>query len=361
VAVLVAVVLGLGALMGVGALVVDVGWIYVEREELQTGADSAGLAVAKNCALSPGSCGAAALSIAKSQADRNSKDGVSRIAAICGDDRSRPDSPRTVFDCQTALGPRTSCMGSPPAGVPYVEVRTATELPDGSTVLPPTFSRALAGNSGDQGIGVIACARYAWGPLQATPVVAIGVSTCEWNKATNNGTLLQPHPAPASGEVVLHLQNTPGATACKTGTAGWTDPNGFGWTDENPSSCYNVGPKVGSTMGGDMDNLYKSECDVRLKDSYANGTVLMLPIYDGINGHISYHVVGFAAFVVTGYNLPASKTGTGGIQAVSKFTGTHRCTKTESCLYGYFTGRVIASGALVAGTSYGISVVKLAG
>jgi hypothetical protein len=353
VAVLVAVVLGLGSLLGIGALVIDVGRVYVEREELQTGADAAGLAVAKNCTVSPGSCASAAVSTAKSYADRNSKDGVSRVAVICGTGRG-------LATCPAQSTGRSACISSAPASVPYVEVRTSTELPDGSTLLPPAFARALADNSGYQGTGVSACARYAWGPLQATPVVAIGVSTCEWNKVTSNGTVLQPNPPTASGESALHLQNTTGATSCPTGTAGWNNPNGFGWTDENPSACYNVAPAVGATMGGDMDNVYKSECDTRLKDSRTNRTVLTLPIYDGVKGHISYHVVGFAAFVVTGYNLP-DQGGRGGLVAPSILSNKHLCPSTEHCLYGYFTGSVTADGMLVAGTNYGISVVKLAG
>jgi hypothetical protein len=353
VAILVAVMLGFGALLGVGALVIDFGQVYVEREELQTSADAAALAVAKNCAVSPGSCASASVSTAKSYADRNSRDGVSRVAVICGTGRG-------LSACPAQPTGRSACIGREPASVSYVEVRTSTELADGSTLLPPTFAWALADNGNYQGTRVSACARYVWGPLQATPVVAIGVSTCEWNKVTSNGTVLQPNPPTASGEVALHLQNTIGATSCPSTTAGWNNPNGFGWTDENPSSCYNVAPAVGGTMGGDMDNVYKSECDTRLKDSRTNRTVLTLPIYDGVKGHISYHVVGFAAFVVTGYNLPAQG-GRGGLVAPSILSNEHLCPSTEHCLYGYFTGRITANGVLVAGTSYGISVVKLAG
>src|ERR1043165_3858879 len=50
VAVTVAILLGGGVLLGFAALVVDVGQLYAEREELQSGADAAALAVAKACA-----------------------------------------------------------------------------------------------------------------------------------------------------------------------------------------------------------------------------------------------------------------------------------------------------------------------
>ena len=56
VATVVAILLAGGVLLGFLALVVDVGQIYVEREELQTGADAAVLAVAKACATAAPAC-----------------------------------------------------------------------------------------------------------------------------------------------------------------------------------------------------------------------------------------------------------------------------------------------------------------
>src|SRR5690348_9507702 len=49
-AVLVVLMLGAGSLLGMGALTVDVGQIYVTRERLQSGADAAADAVASVCA-----------------------------------------------------------------------------------------------------------------------------------------------------------------------------------------------------------------------------------------------------------------------------------------------------------------------
>src|SRR5690349_18918245 len=50
VAAVVAVLTAGGVLLGMGALVIDIGRLYVEREQLQSGADAASLEVASNCA-----------------------------------------------------------------------------------------------------------------------------------------------------------------------------------------------------------------------------------------------------------------------------------------------------------------------
>ena len=49
--ILIAVLIGGGVLLGMAALVVDVGQIYQNRAELQNGADAGALAVARQCGL----------------------------------------------------------------------------------------------------------------------------------------------------------------------------------------------------------------------------------------------------------------------------------------------------------------------
>ena len=82
VAAIVAILLGTGVLLGMGALVIDVGQIYQERAELQNGADAAALAVAKSCAL-----GACAPGVAGQQADGNASNltgGTAGVQLVCG-------------------------------------------------------------------------------------------------------------------------------------------------------------------------------------------------------------------------------------------------------------------------------------
>src|ERR671932_248292 len=160
VAAVLVVLLGAGVLLGTGALVVDVGQIYAEREQLQSGADAAAIALARTCAAAPAQ-------------------GLS------------------------------ACLGTPPT-TPYVEVRTATQLSDGRTVLPPTFASTLSGMANYAGRTVRACARAAYGTPTTLRSAAVTVSQCEWTALTAGGTNLAPPPnvgipAPsAEGVIYLH-------------------------------------------------------------------------------------------------------------------------------------------------------------
>jgi Flp pilus assembly protein TadG len=115
VAAAVAVVLGAGVLLGMATVVVDVGRLYAEREQLQSGADAAVWAVAEECARTPGACGDQ-LATAEQYANQNAVDGAASVTEICG-------SPATLPDCTTAATNNTACLGARPADGNYVEVR----------------------------------------------------------------------------------------------------------------------------------------------------------------------------------------------------------------------------------------------
>ncbi len=68
IAVLIAVLIGGGVLTGMGALVIDIGQLYVERAQLQNGAEAGAMAVAKSCAAGP-----CAPATAVAYADANAK------------------------------------------------------------------------------------------------------------------------------------------------------------------------------------------------------------------------------------------------------------------------------------------------
>ncbi|MBO4206232.1 pilus assembly protein TadG-related protein [Micromonospora echinofusca] len=326
-----------GVLLGMLALVVDVGQLYAEREELQTGADAAALAVAKACADDLADCTDVNRTTIASDyaAGRNARDGAADVR-ICGNVPGLAD----LVSCDDVPAPDnlTRCIGDPPDDQRYLEVRTTTALPDGSTLLPPSFAQTLAGNGGYEGATVAACARVSWGAPRAG--LAVTFSQCEWNRATDNGTDFPPAPpyppndVPAAGyEVVLTLHDAQGNPDCPAGPPGWDRPGGFGWLDDGSSADCNT-----ATFTADPGSDVPAACvDVLdpITDSAATAKVLFVPIYRKVTGtgrNTRYEIASMEAFVPTGYFFGAGR----GKQKRSWLTGQAHCGGQQRCIYGYF-------------------------
>src|SRR4051812_46455566 len=78
-----AIMLGAGVLLGMAAVVVDVGRLYAEREQLQSGADAAAWAVAETCVREPARR-AEGLGTPRGYADANAADGAAQVTSVCG-------------------------------------------------------------------------------------------------------------------------------------------------------------------------------------------------------------------------------------------------------------------------------------
>jgi hypothetical protein len=355
VGILVAVVLGFGVLLGFGALVIDVGQLYAEREELQSGSDAAALAVAQACAVDPAACTAAAQAgVAADLADQNATDGTSAVAVLCG------GSGTGLPGCPAAADNITACVSAPPASGSWAEVRTSTTMPDGSTLLPPTFARTLLGNEDYDGTRVGACARVAWGPPGSASSLGVTLSTCEWDEVTAGGTTLWPTPdvalPPASAEGIIQLHGTSGASPCPAGPSGWDAPGGFGWLDDPTATC-TVTVSADGSFGGDTGASASNPCKDALEEIRDARAAVLIPVFDGVQGTgsgITYHLDGFSAFVLTGYHLP-------GLKAKSWLSDKDLCKGDEKCLYGYFVSGLFPTGGDIGGGDYGATVVQLVG
>jgi Flp pilus assembly protein TadG len=350
VAVLVAVLVGGGVLVGMGALVVDVGQLFQERAELQSGADAAALAVAKSCAS-----GACKPTLAPSYADANAKDGAATVNSVCGSG--------TLGACSASTGAITDCPTLPAAGANYADVHTSTKTSGNSILLPPVFARALLGNGSYSGSTVHACARAAWGGPSAARTIALTISACEWDAATLNGTLFgppppyppNPLPSPSVDQVLtLHTSKT-NATGCSTEPAGSDGPGQFGWTDDDTNNCsaYESGGTYTVSTGVSAGNT----CQTLLALAQANRTLLFVPVYTQVVGTGTigtYTLKGFAAFVVTGYHLP-------GFTASDWLKPLNDCHGPALCINGYFTHGLIASTGSLGGVNLGATIVTLTG
>ncbi|OLB78113.1 MAG: hypothetical protein AUI14_14160 [Actinobacteria bacterium 13_2_20CM_2_71_6] len=350
VTIVIAVLLGGGVLLGTGALAVDVGQLYAEREQLQSGADAAALAVAQNCVRTPASCGNQG-TVASGFANGNAKDGVSAVTVICGRGTG-------LAACPAPAGTRADCLGTAPTSGNYAEVRTATQQADGSTLLPPSFAQTLLGNGGYQGHRAGSCARVAWGPPATASGFAVTLSTCDWNQMTGGATAYWPAGTvpPASAEGILYLHGSHNANTCPAGPSGWDAPGGFGWLDDPTSTCTTTVSSSG-TYGGNTGNSTSHPCQTAITQAYTTHRAVLLPVYDGVQGngsHTTYHLSGFSSFVLTGYRLS-------GFTASSWLTGRNLCTGSDRCLYGYFTTAILPNVGAFGTTSYGTNIVKVVG
>jgi Flp pilus assembly protein TadG len=366
VAPLVAVIFASGLVFALGAIVVDVGQAYSERAQLQNGADSAALAVARGCARGASFCDPAtsATSIAGTHANSNAKDATSSVTVLCGRDATGklstscpPSSPTKSLSCSDAV-PTTQ----------YAEVHTRTRTSAGASVLPPAFGRAVLGSS-YAGMTVNACARAAWGPPAKANGLALTISYCEWlsyiqsqGGTAANPLYAAPPPAvpPTSAEIVIYFHDTnPNPTHCIAGPSGFDVPGDFGSTQDPTATCitnFNFDPANGTTTYvADPGSGLSNACKAALLNSATSHVVTFMPIYDVVTGTGSnglYTLWSMAAFVVTGFYWPDWK-------QKSWLTGNYPCGGNARCISGYFTTGLTSGGSIGGGTGAGAAVVQL--
>ncbi|MCO8269830.1 Tad domain-containing protein [Actinoplanes sp. TRM 88003] len=370
VAALFAVMVSTGVVIAMGALVIDVGQIALERQELQNGADSASWTIAAKCINKPADCTMAKMSlVASDYATRNTKDGTAD-AQICLSNQTA--------QC-TAWKSPGACATTTVTGGTSVEVRTSTRTGSGATsttLLPPAFASAMSG-SVSSGVMAGACGRVAWGPPGITKVFALGISMCDWKRMTGNGTqfygpldpllsqlglysMLGLNPPTASAEGAI-AQVLPAAVlglplpSCTT-PVNLTEPRGWTWLYDNslnpPDANCEISLKVGDLPRGfALSGLLAGKpCRDRLQAIYASKQPVLIPIFDQIEQTLlslapTYRIAGFAPFVLTGYDtlLPGVLTsvanllqGNGLPSVLQKLL----CT-ISACIYGYFTKTLV--------------------
>lgn len=292
------------AMLGITALVIDVGALLDERRQLQNGADAAALAVAKSCAL-----GACDTSAAASMANANASDKAAEVVSVT----------------------------YPAAN--QVMVRTRTRASDGGTILPYAFGQAVAGQRGGT---VHASATAQWTGVGQATVIPLTISMCEFNAATSNGTVFN---TTFTGPPRVIYFHTGGQSALPCSSPSGADlPGGFGWlTSTNCEITVNAGTSVKE----DADTGNSAPCSIRSKV----GTTVLVPIFGEVNGlggtNGQYTISGFAELRLTGYRFPADSAGT-----------PVPCSPPRTCIGGYFT-RLVTIGEIGGGPNFGASVVSL--
>ena len=350
------------------ALVVDLGVARLEQRQLQNGAEAASVRAAQDCALNGTTghtCGALAPLIAL--ASLNSAHGSETVTAtgLCGQGSANlsPCGPGTLQDCPTT-----------PTQANWAQVTTSTWW-SGSAFIPQFFSQSLIAPK-----TLTACAQAAWGPpseLLATTPFAIGQSC--W-QAQNSGEGYPPNPPytattePTSFEVALVLGSDNQAQHSCTVTAAGT--GGFGWVDPTSSSLCTLDLQYGQTSQSTGASLSNAACQAEMTSmvnasevsnnkwtpAYFN-RVTYIPLYDTSTGsggtNASYHITGFAAFYMTGFQAPSL-----GKQAAPRVAA-NACSSSSVCVYGWFVqASIIGASSSIGGSpqvNYGLSVVSPVG
>jgi hypothetical protein len=172
ISVIFAILISSSLILALLAIVVDVGVIYQERRTLQNAADATALAVAQECAeinnstpTSTTLCQSGDLSPASTFAGKNSDDGKTRVAIVCG-----LGAGSNLVECPASTGGQFDCKDSSLAGVEqYVRVKTETLSRNNIGALKFFFAPFL--ENSDDSFSLKACAQVAWGAASEAPVV----------------------------------------------------------------------------------------------------------------------------------------------------------------------------------------------
>jgi putative Flp pilus-assembly TadE/G-like protein len=374
VAVMVAILLAGGVLLCFLALVIDVGDVYLEHQQLQNGADAAALAVANACAKNAAECAteADAITLAQTLADGNANDRISNVASVCG------DVPSGALDaCGPPIGNRADCLDAAPAGVPYVEVHLSTETLDNKLLLPPIFAQTLSGNGGYQGASVGACARASW--ESSVDVLLMTISTCEFFFHTGAG--FGSLDDPSTEEVINFWLNAFDDQNCPMqpppplppGDPSRPQPGQGQAGILNGAGCSGSIPADGKITGYfpvpvALDTLPQN-CENVLRAAYESqgSTTIYIPVYkaDDVHpdGSVQFTIDGLAPFIVTGFDFGPPP------EIDPKLSAEHNVTsfvshqlpcdhKYARCISGFFTGPEIPLTSIIPSNN---TIVRLVG
>lgn len=255
-------------LLGFAAISIDVGMLYQERAELQSGADASALAIAQDCAVGRIDCDTPT-DTAQVLANANATDDAAAVAEA------------TVNQAEQSVG---------------VQLATGDETGVGSLSL--AFARFLGQDSATVG----ASSGAQWGAVKKGPAqLSIAFAQCEVD-------------AHFDGEpVVIGMQDNKNSEACPSGTNG--SAGGFGWyklakNDNDPACGATVSVSV--VVAADTGANLPSECDEILAQikSGALDNVLLFPVYNTVTGSgagAEYTITAWVAFEVLGWKFTSNE------------------------------------------------------
>jgi hypothetical protein len=280
------------ALLGFGALAVDVGAMYSEKTQLQNGADSAALAIAQACqkVASSAPCAANQKLQAAPFANGNALDGSSNVVSA------------TVSS--------TSATGT-------VDVTTETPAGAGGEHFSLYLARVLGINSVD----IRASAQAKWlNPTKGLSILPLVFAPCEF---IDDG---HPHKILIQGGGLDCNGRNPSNQAYQGGFA-WLKPNGTQPCQVIAEiGVYSAGSTGAAVPNGCLD-LFTPSINPGLA-----GSTVALPVYSSTNGltgsNAKYMISKWAGFKILAWNLTGQ----------AKYDPTNVFQGSEKGIYGTFVG-----------------------
>lgn len=256
-------------LLGFTAIAVDVGVIYSERAQLQSGADASAIALAQKCARDATDAQCSTTStLAGSLANQNALDGMSKVHSIQLDKTARTVSVTTSAKETGGKDNSVSLFFANAIGIPSKEVGARSSA--------------------------------AWGsPKAGRTAFPLAFSICQVKDNIGGALqLLQEHGKNANAD-------------CNYGPSGAAVQGGFGWLVQDAGKCGGTIDLAVSEGGSDPGNNAPGNCSTELNrwaSEMAAGrdVIVLLPVFDKVTGTGAgaiYGMVSFAAFKVTGWKF----------------------------------------------------------
>lgn len=288
------------ALLGFAALAIDVGLLYAEKAQLQSGADAAALSIAQTCAEDPADVLCSDTSpLANTLADGNAHDGLTNVRHI-----------------------------DLPPGAQQVTVGTGAQESGGDeNSVSLFFANALGISSAEVG----AQATAEWGsPVGGTAPFPVAFSICQLVDETDELQLFVSHGDDADA-------------SCGYGPSGHIVPGGFGNLPQEDGQCsadVNVTEEYVESSSG---NNAPPNCDAVFDSWKAQLTagdppVELFPIFDGVDVSVNpahFNLIGFAAVEIHGWYFSGEA-----FHNTSAFVGDAACTGSCRGVIGKFVEMV---------------------
>jgi len=299
--ILFAVIFGTGLLIVVFTIVLDGGNISSERRVLQNVAESAALALARECAISTTVCTSSTtpeqLSIS------NSPDQLTAITEVCVQGFNR-----SLQACQLPATTKLDCAQITAGTTNFVRIRTQTKTIDGTSLSP------LFGNDGSYQLN--GCAQAIWGNASSASVYAPFATDLQGQSFTRTGI---------SGWAAIDLLS-PSISTSNRASESCPDP-----ATDLPATL-RIGDVLDGITRDTSSSNYCGDSNLVNKIQVWVNKEVYLPLVATIklSGQATQHTVeAFTGFRFLGYSIK----GTRGGEAPS----TNWCANNQNCIYGQFT------------------------